>query len=287
MRDIPLSGSIKSDAYTLAVGDAGNHVVFNSANVNFTVPATTFGTGDVVSVISTNGATATVSCAITNMFVAEGAKRNCYRYYWSKWRCFYSIFISELRCTYRERKLMVGIHQLLFSNFSTGAAGDVVIVQSFLGDSTWTCPLGVTSVDYLVIAGAGGGGGDMGGGGGAGAFRIGTNLSVTPDDDYTITVGGGGAGSPGGVSAARGTPGDNSSIAGPSPFTTFTSTGGGGGSNQQARLGGGSGGGGGGKGQPTVETGGAAETITPITDETTPSVVQITKQVLMEGLLLE
>ncbi|BCV04311.1 MAG: hypothetical protein CM15mV83_400 [uncultured marine virus] len=118
----------------------------------------------------------------------------------------------------------------------------------------------------------------MGGGGGAGAFRIGTNLSVTPDDDYTITVGGGGAGSPGGVSAARGTPGDNSSIAGPSPFTTFTSTGGGaGGSNQQARLGGGSGGGGGGKGQPTVETGGAAETITPITDETTPSVVQTNK----------
>ena len=73
LRDIPLSGSIKSDAYTLAVGDAGNHVVFNSANVNFTVPASTFGTGDIVSVISTNGATATVSSAITNMFVAEGA----------------------------------------------------------------------------------------------------------------------------------------------------------------------------------------------------------------------
>ncbi len=73
LRDIPLSGSIKSDAYTLSVGDAGNHVVFNSANVNFTVPATTFGTGDIVSIISTNGATATVSSAITNMFVAEGA----------------------------------------------------------------------------------------------------------------------------------------------------------------------------------------------------------------------
>jgi hypothetical protein len=73
LRDIPLSGSIKTDAYTLAVGDAGNHVVFSSANVNFTVPATTFGTGDIVSIISTNGATGTVSSAITNMFVAEGA----------------------------------------------------------------------------------------------------------------------------------------------------------------------------------------------------------------------
>ena len=73
LRDIPLSGSIKSDAYTLAIGDAGNHVVFNSANVNFTVPASTFGTGDIVSVISTNGATGTVSSAITNMFIAEGS----------------------------------------------------------------------------------------------------------------------------------------------------------------------------------------------------------------------
>lgn len=72
LRDIPLSGSIKSDAYTLAVGDAGNLVVFNSANVNFTVPASTFGTGDIISIVSTNGATATISSGITSMFVAEG-----------------------------------------------------------------------------------------------------------------------------------------------------------------------------------------------------------------------
>lgn len=73
LRDIPKSGSIKTDAYTLAIGDVGNHVVFSSANVNFTVPSSTFGEGDIVSVISTNGATGTVSSAITNMFVAEGA----------------------------------------------------------------------------------------------------------------------------------------------------------------------------------------------------------------------
>ena len=64
---------------------------------------------------------------------------------------------------------MTGIHQILFSSFGASAAGDVVIVQSFLGDSTWTCPPGVTSVDYLVIAGGAGAGGDMGGGGGAGS----------------------------------------------------------------------------------------------------------------------
>ena len=72
LRDIPKSGSIKTDAYTFAIGDVGNHVVFSSANVNFTVPASTFDEGDIVSVISTNGATATISSGITNMFVAEG-----------------------------------------------------------------------------------------------------------------------------------------------------------------------------------------------------------------------
>jgi len=73
LRDIPKSGDIKSADYTLAIGDVGNHIVFNSANVNFTVPASTFDEGDIVSIISTNGATGTVSSAITNMFVAEGA----------------------------------------------------------------------------------------------------------------------------------------------------------------------------------------------------------------------
>lgn len=72
VRDIPKSGSIKTDAYTLAIGDVGNHVVFSSANVNFTVPASVFGVGDIVSIVSTNGATATISSGITSMFVAEG-----------------------------------------------------------------------------------------------------------------------------------------------------------------------------------------------------------------------
>ena len=72
VRDIPKSGAIKTDAYTLAIGDVGNHVVFSSANVNFTVPASVFDTGDIISIVSTNGATATISSGITSMFVAEG-----------------------------------------------------------------------------------------------------------------------------------------------------------------------------------------------------------------------
>ena len=48
------------------------------------------------------------------------------------------------------------------------------IVQTFIGSSTWTCPAGVTEVEYLVVAGGGGGASGQGGGGGAGGYRAGT-----------------------------------------------------------------------------------------------------------------
>jgi len=71
LRDIPKSGSTKAGAYTLAVGDVGNHVLYNSSAANFTIPATTFAEGDIISIISLGAKTATVSSAITNgMFVA-------------------------------------------------------------------------------------------------------------------------------------------------------------------------------------------------------------------------
>ena len=64
-------------------------------------------------------------------------------------------------------------------------------MQIFNATSTWVCPQGVTSVEYLCVAG---GGGASLGGGGAGGFRTGTGLSVIPGTSYTITVGNGGAG---------------------------------------------------------------------------------------------
>ena len=66
------------------------------------------------------------------------------------------------------------------------------IIQTFTATSTWTCPTGVTQVEYLVVAGGASGGCGRGGGGGAGGFRTGTGLSVTAGTDYTITVGAGG-----------------------------------------------------------------------------------------------
>jgi len=82
------------------------------------------------------------------------------------------------------------------------ASRDVTVnqtVESFTttGESSWIAPLGVTSVEYLVVGGGGGGGNgyDTGGGGGgsAGVVRTGTR-NVRPNKTYDLTVGAGGAG---------------------------------------------------------------------------------------------
>jgi len=71
------------------------------------------------------------------------------------------------------------------------------VVLSFTSSGSWTCPDGVSQIDYVVVAGGGGGaigktGTYLGIGGGAGKVAIGTT-NVTPGTTYTITVGGGGA----------------------------------------------------------------------------------------------
>jgi len=65
LRDIPVSQNISGD-YTLAIGDAGNQININSANVIVTVPTGVFAVGDIVSVISVNGCTATLACTAVN-----------------------------------------------------------------------------------------------------------------------------------------------------------------------------------------------------------------------------
>jgi len=92
------------------------------------------------------------------------------------------------------------------------------------GTDTWTAPLGVTSVEYLVVGGGGGGGtgyDNAGGGGGAGGMvRTGT-LPVTRNERYSITVGAGGSGGPDTRTNTGGSSGSNSS------FGDITSLGGG------------------------------------------------------------
>jgi PKD repeat protein len=116
-------------------------------------------------------------------------------------------------------------------------------VVTLTSSTTWKAPTGVTSVDYLVIAGGGGGGGTTsygngGGGGGAGGFRTATGYPVTSGTTYTVTVGTGGAG--GAAGAYSGTAGGNS------VFATITATGGGYGAGGGGNTNGGTGGSGGG-----------------------------------------
>ena len=99
-------------------------------------------------------------------------------------------------------------------------------IESFttVGTTSWVAPAGVTSVEYLVVAGGGGGGNGYdnagGGGGGAGMVLTGT-LSVTPGNSYTVTVGDGGVGGANARANNAGSPGANS------VFSSITSLGGG------------------------------------------------------------
>ena len=44
--------------------------------------------------------------------------------------------------------------------FATSGGGDTgfTVISTFTESSTWTCPTGVTEVEYLIVAGGGGGG---------------------------------------------------------------------------------------------------------------------------------
>jgi len=85
------------------------------------------------------------------------------------------------------------------------------IVQSFttVGTSTWTVPTGVTSVDYLVVAGGGGSGyvsswGNIhAGGGGAGGLLHGSITGLSGVQNITVGEGGAG-GTSGGSSSSNG-----------------------------------------------------------------------------------
>ena len=94
----------------------------------------------------------------------------------------------------------------------------VITIDSYttVGTTTWTVPIGTTSVEYLIVGGGGGAGNGYdnagGGGGGAGMVRSGT-ISVNAGDVYTIVVGAGGAGGADTRTNNAGNAGSNSSFA--------------------------------------------------------------------------
>jgi len=110
------------------------------------------------------------------------------------------------------------------------------------GTFTWVAPAGVTSVEYLVVAGGGGGGnggGAGGGGGGAGGLIHGYS-STTANQSFSLTVGAGGAGAD--AYTSHGANGADS------VFGSVTAIGGGGGGSYSDLAKGNSGGSGGGAG---------------------------------------
>ncbi len=104
----------------------------------------------------------------------------------------------------------------------TAVGGTDTVIQ-YNGSGTFTPPTGVTSVQYLVVAG-GGGGGSGGGGAGAGGFLTGT---TTVSGATAVTVGPGGTG---GVSNGIGTNGSNSI------FSAITAIGGGAGGKRDTGV---------------------------------------------------
>jgi hypothetical protein len=71
-------------------------------------------------------------------------------------------------------------------------------VFTSVGTTTWTIPVGVTTITAVCVGGGGGAGGSdstrAGGGGGGGGLAYGSTISVTPGDILYIRVGSGGIG---------------------------------------------------------------------------------------------
>ena len=65
LRDIPVSQNISGN-YTLQISDAGNQININASNVTITVPTSVFAVGDIISIVSVNGCTATLACTAVN-----------------------------------------------------------------------------------------------------------------------------------------------------------------------------------------------------------------------------
>jgi hypothetical protein len=121
---------------------------------------------------------------------------------------------------------------------------------------TWTKPIGITSLDVLVIGGGGGGGARHGGGGGAGSFVQTTSYPVaSAQTSINVVVGSGGAGAAGAAISYVGSKGNESSIK--IGANGLTALGGGAGVNGSGNINGGSGGGAG-----ALQTAGSAVTST-------------------------
>ena len=117
---------------------------------------------------------------------------------------------------------------------NTKLEGDILF--EIPGQSTWTVPVGVTTITAVCIGGGGGAGGAGNGypsaGGGGGGLSFGSTINVTPGDVLYIRVGAGGSGGTsynGSNTATAGIAGESSYIKTGSHSGTSLLEGGGGG----------------------------------------------------------
>lgn len=68
-RNIPISGSAKTGSYTLATTDVGEYIEVGSGG-SVTIPNSTFAAGDVVSVFNNTSGSITITCSITDAYIA-------------------------------------------------------------------------------------------------------------------------------------------------------------------------------------------------------------------------
>jgi hypothetical protein len=68
-RNIPISGSAKTSSYTLATTDVGEYIEIGTGG-SVTIPNSTFAAGDVVSVVNNTSGAITITCSITDAYIA-------------------------------------------------------------------------------------------------------------------------------------------------------------------------------------------------------------------------
>ena len=139
------------------------------------------------------------------------------------------------------------------ANYCYVAFKNLGAASSASSSYVWSKPIGVSTLDVLVIGGGGGGGARHGGGGGAGSFVQATSYAVANSaTNIDVVVGSGGAGANGPIGTYVGTKGNDSSFK--IGANGLTALGGGAGQNgYSSNVNGGSGGGAG-----ASQTGGTA-----------------------------
>ena len=126
---------------------------------------------------------------------------------------------------------------------STSGFSTVLIPRSYLNSAGgYKIPIGVTSLQALVVGGGGGGGFDGGGGGGGGGVYQNSSLPVSENSYYEIDIGAGGKGTTGytgGAGYCNGTwnttiVGCSGGTGGTTKFGSISASGGGGGGGIEA-----------------------------------------------------